>query len=51
MPTRQQIIEAAIRIAVAEIGTRESNNNSGARVVEYQAATTLGGTHWPGAQL
>lgn len=42
-----KLIDAVIEIATAEIGVRESDNNSGKRVREFQAATTLGGTHWP----
>lgn len=45
--TKAQIVQAFVAIAKKEDGVRESNNNSGARVREYQAATTLGGTHWP----
>jgi len=42
-----KLIDAVIEIATGEIGVRESDNNSGKRVQQYQAATTLGGTHWP----
>lgn len=42
-----QLLKKLIETATAEIGVREANDNSGARVVEYQRATTLGGTHWP----
>jgi hypothetical protein len=40
-------ILAVIKVAASQVGVRESNNNSGATVQKYQAATTLGGTHWP----
>lgn len=40
-------VKKILAVAAGEIGVRESNNNSGARVKEYQASTTLGGTHWP----
>ena len=37
-----------VRIANAEIGVEEvDGSNSGKRVKEYQAATSLGGTGWP----
>lgn len=37
-----------IDIARAEVGTREEGtSNSGPRVRQYQAATSLGGTGWP----
>jgi hypothetical protein len=40
--------EAIIKIATAELGVEEVNgSNSGKRVKEYQAATSLGGTGWP----
>ncbi|RYX83953.1 hypothetical protein EON83_12510 [bacterium] len=41
------VISRAIEIARTQIGVRESNDNSGPKVQEYQRATTLGGTHWP----
>jgi len=41
------VIAKVLEIARAQIGVRESNDNSGPKVREYQAATTLGGTHWP----
>lgn len=41
------LLAKIIAIATAEVGVRESNDNSGARVMEYQAADTLGGTHYP----
>lgn len=40
-------VERVLKIAAKEVGVREYNDNSGKRVMEYQAATTLGGTHWP----
>ena len=37
-----------VRLATKEIGVQEVNGtNSGKRVKEYQAATSLGGTGWP----
>tara|TARA_R110000868_G_scaffold278404_2_gene538249 strand:- start:493 stop:990 length:498 start_codon:yes stop_codon:yes gene_type:complete len=37
-----------IRVANAEVGVEEvDGSNSGKRVMEYQAATSLGGTGWP----
>ncbi|BCM88742.1 hypothetical protein IAD21_00584 [Abditibacteriota bacterium] len=41
------VIATSLKIAAAQVGVRESNDNSGPKVREYQAATTLGGTHWP----
>lgn len=41
---RQRLIE----IALKEVGVREmGTTNTGKRVVQYQAATDLGGTGWP----
>lgn len=42
---RQRLIDIARR----EVGTTESppGSNSGARIVQYQRATDLGGTGWP----
>jgi len=41
-------IEKLIKIASAEVGTREDQkNNTGARVVEYQGATWLAPGAWP----
>lgn len=39
----------ALEIAATQVGTKESpaNSNSGVKVREYQAATTLKGTGWP----
>ncbi len=41
--------EQALRIAMGEVGVKEepAGSNSGPRVRQYQAATTLGGTGWP----
>lgn len=41
--------EAALRKAIGELGVHEepSGSNSGPRVRQYQAATSLGGTGWP----
>ena len=47
MPTKNQLIETFVGVLHGEIGVRESGDNSGARVREYQAATTLGGSHFP----
>lgn len=45
---KQQIIEATIETARREVGVREvGNSNSGPRIEQYQASTTLGGTGWP----
>lgn len=44
-PLRQRLVE----IATNEVGVMEvpKNSNTGQRVVEYQRATNLEGTHWP----
>jgi len=42
-----KLIDELIAIARAEVGVREVGDNSGARVREFQATTTLGGTNWP----
>lgn len=47
MATKGKLLLSVLNTARGEIGQRESNNNSGKRVMEYQAATTLGGTHFP----
>lgn len=41
--------ERALRAAIGELGVTEDppGSNSGPRVREYQAATSLGGTGWP----
>src|SRR3990167_6032936 len=41
--------EKALRIAIGELGVKEhpAGSNSGPRVREYQASTSLGGTGWP----
>ena len=37
-----------VKVATAEVGVEEVNaSNSGKRVQEYQATTSLGGTGWP----
>ena len=43
------IREKALRIAIGELGVKEHppGSNTGPRVREYQAATSLGGTGWP----
>jgi hypothetical protein len=45
LPFRQKLID----IAAKEVGIVETprNSNTGPRIVEYQRATTLGGTGWP----
>jgi hypothetical protein len=45
--TRSEIIQKAVANFKTELGVREVNDNSGKRVMQYQAATTLGGTHFP----
>ena len=43
-----KLAQEIVRIASAEIGVEEiDGSNSGPRVEEYQAATSLGGTGWP----
>ena len=43
-----KLAEEIVRLATKEIGVQEVNGtNSGKRVKEYQAATSLGGTGWP----
>lgn len=41
--------ENALRVAIGELGVKEepAGSNSGPRVRQYQAATSLGGTGWP----
>lgn len=41
--------EKALQIALSQVGVTESpaGSNSGTKVREYQAATSLGGTGWP----
>lgn len=47
MSTKEQIIKTTLDIARGELGVKEVGNNSGARVRQYQASTTLGGSFWP----
>lgn len=43
-----KLAKSIIKVAKAEIGVEEINgSNSGKRVKEYQATTSLGGTGWP----
>ncbi|HEX9997000.1 MAG TPA: CHAP domain-containing protein [Abditibacterium sp.] len=44
---KTHIIDGILSVTRAELGVRESDNNSGPRVQQYQSVTTLGGTHWP----
>lgn len=47
MALRKQAINVALNVAAGEIGVKEIGyTNTGKRVREYQAATTLGGTGW-----
>lgn len=46
-PNNYTLRQRLIAIADHEAGTREEGTNSGKKVREYQAATTLGGTGWP----
>lgn len=40
-------VKSVLQVASKEVGVREVGDNRGARVQQYQAATTLGGTGWP----
>jgi len=40
---RQKLVD----IAAHEVGVTEKGRNTGKRIIEYQRATTLGGTGWP----
>lgn len=44
---KSAMLAKLIEFATKEVGVREVGDNSGKRVREYQAATTLGGSHWP----
>jgi len=54
VPVRPEIPprERIVRVALSQVGVTEHppNSNTGTRVKEYQAATTLGGTGWPYCQ-
>jgi len=45
--TKSELIQIVVAKAKDELGVKETNDNSGTRVKQYQAATTLGGSHWP----
>lgn len=47
---RQDRVKLLLDIAAGEIGVTETGANTGTRVKQYQAATTLGGTGWPWCQ-
>jgi len=47
MSNETKLIQAIVDIACAEIGVRESGENTGRRVREYQDADTLKGTSYP----
>jgi len=47
MESTIQLRRLMVELAKAEVGTPEVGNNSGKRVREYQAATSLKGTGWP----
>ncbi len=40
---RQKLVD----IAAGQVGVVEKGRNTGKRIIEYQRATTLGGTGWP----
>ena len=45
--TKTVVADTFIDILRAELGVKETESNTGARIREYQASTTLGGTGWP----
>lgn len=47
LPMTNPIFKPWIEIALREIGVKEEGANTGKRIREYQAATSLGGTGWP----
>lgn len=46
--THAQVVDKLVKIALAEVGVREDKkNNTGARILEYQKATSLKPGEWP----
>lgn len=45
--TKKSLAQHFVDLAEMQLGVRESGSNTGAKVREYQSATTLSGTGWP----